>query len=134
MSTESIESIRERLRSADKKKKKAESRAIARRREIEWNRNKRIRLREIIAKNKSGGCSSCGEKHIACLDWHHIDQKTKEVPLSKALSMGFKRAVEFLEEESSKCVVLCANCHRKLHYENGTRGMKFRGKHLTQGV
>jgi len=118
--SENLDSIRERLRKADEERKKK----VKRLREREWNRNKRIKLRELISEMKSSGCALCGESHIACLDWHHIDQRTKDIPMSKAMSMGLRKAVAFLKEESKKCQILCANCHRKLHYENGTRGRK----------
>lgn len=51
----------------------------------------------------------CGMSDIECLDYHHIDQKTleKRVPCIHT----FKKSIE----EMIKCVVVCANCHRKIH-------------------
>lgn len=56
------------------------------------------------------GCAHCGEKHPAVLELHHEDPNVKEFHPSNATSLKM-----FLEE-SEKCIVLCANCHRKEHY------------------
>ena len=59
-------------------------------------------------------CSKCGFKHPAAMDFHHIDPKTKIKSVNDWARMGsYKKA--FAEVE--KCIVLCANCHRILHYE-----------------
>jgi len=58
------------------------------------------------------GCAFCNERAGVCLDFHHIDPKTKEITIGSD-----KRGVswERVNEEILKCVVLCANCHRKVH-------------------
>lgn len=56
-------------------------------------------------------CTNCGENHIACLEFHHVDPSIKEESISR-LVYTRKR----LQEELEKCIVLCSNCHRKLHY------------------
>ena len=56
-------------------------------------------------------CVNCGEDDIVCFDLHHLDPNTKEDHPSKFTRSSFNK---FLDE-ASKCVVLCANCHRKLH-------------------
>lgn len=61
-------------------------------------------------------CKSCSENHIACLEFHHIDSKTKLFEIS---AFRFYALPEVLEE-LEKCEVLCANCHRKLHYQEFT--------------
>jgi len=59
-------------------------------------------------------CARCDEKHIATLDFHHIDPADKEYTVSKLISNKmFTKAYK----EIKKCIVLCANCHRKHHYE-----------------
>lgn len=63
----------------------------------------------------SSKCSICGENHIACLDFHHTDPSTKDFDISLMVSNGLSR--EKILVEISKCIVLCTNCHRKLHYE-----------------
>ena len=59
-------------------------------------------------------CTHCGFSHIACLDFHHEDPKTKEGNVHNYISNGqFAKAYE----EIKKCIVLCANCHRIHHHE-----------------
>ena len=59
-------------------------------------------------------CSECGENCIVCLDFHHIDPTDKEMDPTMMIHRGWSR--ERIMNEISKCIVLCANCHRKLHY------------------
>ena len=71
---------------------------------------KRKRLDEIKART---GCSSCGENDTRCLQFHHLDSKQKDRTISRlyAGTWGWERILR----EIAKCVVLCANCHLKLH-------------------
>lgn len=57
-------------------------------------------------------CIQCGEDHISTLDFHHVDSTEKDFTVAAFGSKSIKR----IEEEIKKCVVLCANCHRKLHW------------------
>ena len=58
-------------------------------------------------------CERCGESDNACLDWHHVDPSQKEHEVSFLLC---NRSREAILEEIDKCICLCSNCHRKLHY------------------
>lgn len=60
-------------------------------------------------------CSKCGENHISCLEFHHLEPKQKEFGISRMIS-SFKNKNKIFKE-LEKCVVLCSNCHRKLHWE-----------------
>jgi hypothetical protein len=55
------------------------------------------------------GCRVCGEREPVALDFHHQDEQ-KEFNLSD-IGKGMKN----VQREVEKCVVLCANCHRKFH-------------------
>ena len=58
-------------------------------------------------------CARCDESHIACMDFHHLDPAEKEYEVSKLVGNGmYTKAYK----EIKKCIVLCANCHRKEHY------------------
>ena len=57
-------------------------------------------------------CAVCGESHWATLDFHHIDPKTK---IASVPTIACKGTLSGLQREIEKCVVLCSNCHRKLH-------------------
>lgn len=59
------------------------------------------------------GCP-CGERHPACLDFHHRDPKSKEFYITIAAKRGW--AWSRIAAEVEKCDVLCSNCHRKLHW------------------
>lgn len=67
-----------------------------------------------MTKFKKDGCCICGETDIACLDFHHI--RDKKCQVSHMLTYSYNK----IEEEINKCVILCSNCHRKLHYYNLT--------------
>lgn len=60
-------------------------------------------------------CDKCDETHLACLEFHHRNPEEKDLSISQAVSN--LRSVEKIKEEISKCDVLCANCHRKVHWE-----------------
>lgn len=61
-------------------------------------------------------CSVCGEDHPACLDFHHKDSKTKDFSLGMIRGWGYGK--ERMLREIGKCMILCANCHRKVHFED----------------
>ena len=64
-------------------------------------------------------CEKCGENHPACLDFHHTKPSEKDANVTTLVSQQSSR-VRILAEVG-KCVVLCANCHRKLHWEEIVR-------------
>lgn len=66
--------------------------------------------KELKNQMKQSGCVLCGEKDIACLDFHHVKEKNFTIAAKQDCSEST------LKEEIDKCIVLCANCHRKLHY------------------
>jgi len=70
---------------------------------------KRERYLEI---KRQYSCEICGEKDPVCLEFHHVDPKTKEAAIAVAAGWGLER----LKREIAKCRPLCANCHRKLHF------------------
>lgn len=57
------------------------------------------------------GCKCCGENFGPCLELHHLDPEQKENDPSTLAISSFNA---FLQE-AEKCIVLCANCHRKVH-------------------
>lgn len=89
-------------------------------RNVEWNTERTLdRRAELRAwayeyKRTSGGCVRCTEADPACLDFHHVNADEKEMTVSSMISYGYSK--ERLLDEIEKCVVICANCHRKQHY------------------
>jgi len=83
------------------------------------NNRKRTNLRKWFEEyKKTLSCIKCGENHPACLDFHHIDSTTKEHTIS--LMIGGTYSIDTVMREIEKCDILCANCHRKLHYDEIT--------------
>lgn len=60
-------------------------------------------------------CGLCGyNKCIEALEFHHIDNLTKSFSLSSVIARPKKW--DDIIIELRKCVLLCANCHREVHY------------------
>lgn len=83
---------------------------------IQRNKSKRaeqrLKIQRWIDEYKHAHPCSCGEDHPACLDFHHLDPAHKRIEMGRANIQSFKA----VQEEIKKCVVMCANCHRKLHW------------------
>lgn len=82
---------------------------------ISKQRQKRQAIQEWINQYKTK-CAYCDEKHPACLDFHHTgdkDASIADLANRKTLSKQQKSAIL---AEMQKCIVLCSNCHRKLHW------------------
>jgi hypothetical protein len=58
-------------------------------------------------------CHQCGESASICLDFHHTDPHKKDINLGRVKNWGY--SIERIQAEMNKCIVLCANCHRKIH-------------------
>ena len=63
---------------------------------------------------KELSCTACGENHPATLDFHHVKREKTNRKVHKLVGNG---ALTKAFEEIKKCIVLCANCHRKHHWE-----------------
>lgn len=79
-------------------------------------RRRRSELRRwlVAYKHESCTCERCGEDHAACLDFHHPPDVEKRDSITRMVQRGFARSA--IRDEIRKCVVLCANCHRKEHF------------------
>lgn len=69
---------------------------------------------------KGGKCSVCGySKCLGALEFHHINPKEKDAEIGKrGVKQGKQVHVSALKE-LDKCICVCANCHREIHYFNG---------------
>ena len=64
---------------------------------------------------KGGCCERCGyNKYPDVLEFHHKDPTIKEASWTKMRLWGQDK----LKLELDKCAILCANCHREVHYES----------------
>ena len=59
---------------------------------------------------KSHPCVDCGEDDVVVLDFDHVKGK-KRITISKAIRFGY--SWETIIKEIAKCVVRCANDHRR---------------------
>lgn len=75
------------------------------------NKKKEI-LNYIFREKALGGCERCPEKDPDCLDFHHIDSKTKSFGLDRNC---MSKSLQAVKDEIGKCIMICANFHRKLH-------------------
>ena len=56
-------------------------------------------------------CSKCGDGRWYVIDFHHTSDKDKSVS-----QIAHEGSMRRLKEELRKCIPLCSNCHRELHY------------------
>ncbi len=69
--------------------------------------------KKLAVEYLGGKCSECG--YIGCAavyDFHHVNPEDKEFSIGSRSHKNF----ESIKEELDKCVLLCSNCHRTLHY------------------
>ena len=77
-----------------------------------FNRNKKKKIIKIMG----GKCCLCGyDKCIAALELHHINPEEKEFSFSNYNSY---KKLDLLIDELKKCILLCSNCHKEVHYGN----------------
>lgn len=80
---------------------------------LEDCKRRRRALIEITSEIKSkSGCKLCSESDPCCLDFHHSDPTKKDVTIALLVT---RKSKEKMLKEIEKCVIVCANCHRKLH-------------------
>jgi hypothetical protein len=78
---------------------------IGKRKKKVVNENRKILYEHYLA----NPCVDCGETDIYTLELDH--QRDKDMAVSKAVGRGWCK--QRLLDEIAKCVVRCANCHRK---------------------
>lgn len=76
----------------------------------------RVKLKMEAIEMLGGACQVCGSvlPHY-CYDFHHPDQQKKAVNPSKLLGGSREKALR----EIKKCILVCSNCHRHIHYGEG---------------
>ena len=73
---------------------------------------RKLATEKAVATARNVGCKLCSERDHCCLDFHHIDPSSKSFSISRRT---LKTYAENIDSEISKCVVLCKNCHAKVH-------------------
>jgi len=63
---------------------------------------------------KGGKCEICGyNKCLGALDFHHLNPNEKDFSISDSSKY---HNLEEMKKEVDKCILVCANCHREIHY------------------
>jgi hypothetical protein len=80
-----------------------------------YNKSLITKMRKFVIELRSKGCSLCSEQDPCCIDLHHMNDK--DFSISTAINhsrVGWPKLIK----EINKCVLLCSNCHRKVHKHN----------------
>jgi len=78
---------------------------------------RRNNLKQMAVEYKGGECERCGyKKSTHALDFHHKDRTQKDFGISKS---GITRSWDKIKIELDKCMLVCSNCHREIHAEEG---------------
>src|ERR1700680_5015487 len=74
---------------------------------------RKFKMKQRCLEYMGGKCEVCGYSRCsAAMDFHHRDESQK----SFTIACCYSRSWDALRKELDKCVLLCANCHRELHY------------------
>lgn len=74
---------------------------------------KRYEVKLKAVTYKGGKCIKCGyNKCLAALQFHHVNPEEKEFRIGGAHTYSWER----IQKELDKCILVCANCHAELHY------------------
>lgn len=77
---------------------------------------RRRKLKDMAIEYKGGKCEKCGyNKCNGALEFHHLNPEEKDFSIS---SSGTTKSFERIKIEIDKCILVCANCHREIHYLN----------------
>lgn len=76
--------------------------------------NWRNRVKQKLVEYKGGACEKCGysKKIYNVYSFHHKDPNKKDFTIA-GKSWGYER----LKKEVDKCLLVCENCHREIHWE-----------------
>ena len=60
-------------------------------------------------------CEICGyDKCAGSLDFHHKNPEEKKFHIGRGIGLRYNK--ERILEEIKKCIIVCSNCHREIHY------------------
>jgi hypothetical protein len=107
---------------ADPENAKAKKENAKKHREISLKRN----LDYVLQYKLQHPCVKCVdyhpeyiEKHPACLHFHHCKGDKDD---SISLMVRNHVSIEKLQAEMDKCIVVCGNCHARIHEEERLNG------------
>ncbi len=78
--------------------------------------------KDILIELLGGSCNICGKIFPQCaMDFHHKDGKEKgELSIGTRIRNYSEKAFweRIIPDAVERCILLCANCHRIIHYGN----------------
>ena len=84
------------------------------------NREKRLLIKTQCVNYLGGKCLRCNNSfHPNVYDFHHRNPNDKENNLASLLKKERFKMTDNLKIELDKCELVCSNCHRMIHLENG---------------
>ena len=103
------ERLRKRVKETGRKLKKKKNDQIKFDRKL-----KERKILYVTQFKRNSKCVVCGENSSCCLEFHHLRGKNKLFTISSAIC-NIKVDMKMLRNEIKKCVMICSNCHKKLH-------------------
>lgn len=104
------------------KEKYEQYRERSKQRRYESSRSIRLANRGWFDEQKKKPCLDCGVSYPPIvMEFHHRDKSQKEITPSQALA---RRSRQGVLDEIAKCDLLCANCHRLRHVDDGDWGQR----------
>ncbi|QDH46571.1 hypothetical protein LAh6_60 [Aeromonas phage LAh_6] len=81
---------------------------------VEAVKKRRYKIKQMAVDYKGGKCEKCGyDKFIGALEFHHLDPEQKDFSLG---DKGYTRSWDKIKDELDKCIMVCSNCHKEIHY------------------
>lgn len=78
--------------------------------------NFRRRIKIALVESFGGKCKICGKNYPqSVFEFHHLNPKEKIFGIS---NQGITRSQADIASEAKKCIMVCANCHRLIEYED----------------
>ncbi len=85
--------------------------------EVKNNRSKgviywRVKVKKKLVEYKGGKCEICDyNKCIGALEFHHKNPNEKDFTIG-----GKSWSFDKLKKEVDKCILVCSNCHKEIHF------------------
>lgn len=81
---------------------------------------KRQAAKHEAVRRLGGCCAKCGETREHILNFHHINPAEKKNAPAQLLADS---KIQDFFEETSKCILLCSNCHGDFHFLESNSGI-----------
>jgi predicted DNA-binding protein YlxM (UPF0122 family) len=77
-------------------------------------KNFRQKLKDKAINYKGNCCEKCGYNRCnSALEFHHLDPNEKDFGIGSYSVLLWEK----IKLELDKCIMVCANCHREIHYD-----------------